>query len=112
MKKSEPKKEFNKEKRHYPKSVATFPKKYEAKSTSGELFSPLQEIWDTFGAKDELKDVECYKCHKNGTLCNKCPIMKAKDTKWPLKVLKMEESNIKEDHETESILQIRVRFSD
>jgi len=34
VKKSEPKKEFGKEKREDPKSVATFPKKNEANSTS------------------------------------------------------------------------------
>ena len=46
--KSEPKKDFGKDKRDYPKSVATFPKKIEANSTSGATFSPDKKsgnIW-------------------------------------------------------------------
>ena len=39
FKKSEPEKEFGKEKREYPKSVANFPKRNEANSTSGQLLA-------------------------------------------------------------------------
>jgi len=63
VKKSEPKKEFGKDKRDYPKSVATITKKNEANSTLGN-FSPHKKSV-TFGAKDTLKvNVECYKCYK------------------------------------------------
>ena len=58
VKKSEPKKEFGKEKREYPKSVAIFPKKNEANSTLGATFSPYKKS-GSFGVKDDLKDVEC-----------------------------------------------------
>ena len=51
--------------------VTTFLKKYEVNSTSGATFS-LYKKSCTFGAKDDLKDVECYKCHKRGVV-NKCP---------------------------------------
>ena len=45
VKKSEPKKEFGKEKREYPKSVATSSKRNEANST-WDNFYPLQEVWN------------------------------------------------------------------
>jgi len=64
-KKLEPNKDFGKEKRDYPKSVATFPKKNEANPTSGETFSPYKKSGPS-GVKDNLKDVECHKCHKKG----------------------------------------------
>ena len=67
---SDPKNDFVKDKRDYPKSVATFPKKTEANSTVGATFSPYK-MSNTFGAKDDLNDVECYQCHKNGTLCER-----------------------------------------
>ena len=54
MKKSESKNEFGKEKRDYPKSVATNPKKNEANSITGATFSPHKKS-GTFGAKDNLK---------------------------------------------------------
>ena len=53
--------------------------------------------------KGDLKDVECYKCHKMGHYANKCAEIKVKDTKGLLKVRKMEERNIKEDPEKKSI---------
>jgi len=80
-------KNFGKDKRDYPKSVATFPTKTEANSTSGETSSPYNKS-GTFGAKDDLKDVGCYKCHKKGHYANKCPEIKAKDTKGRLKLEK------------------------
>ena len=70
VKKSEPKKDFGKDKREFSKSVATFPKKTESNSTSGATYSPYKKS-GTFGAKDDLKDVECYKYHKKGHYANK-----------------------------------------
>ena len=91
--------------------MATFPKKNEANSTSGATFSPYKKS-GSFGVKDVLKDVECYKYHKKGNYANKCPEIKAEDIKEPLKVRKMEEGNNKEDPEKKSIRQIRARFYD
>ena len=76
--------------------MAAFPKKTETNSTPGEVFS-LNKKSGTFGAKDDLKDVECYKCHKKEHYANKCPEIKAKDTKGPLKVRKMDEGITKDD---------------
>ena len=56
--------------------------------------------------------MECYKCHKKGHYANKCPEIKAKDTKGPLKVRKMEEGITQDDVEKSLFFQIRVRFSD
>jgi hypothetical protein len=78
-KKSEPKKDFGKDKREFSKSVATFSKKSEANTTSGATFSPYKKSGPS-GVKDDLKDVECYKCHKKGHYANKCREIKAKDT--------------------------------
>ena len=66
----------------------------------------------SFGVKDYLKDVECYKCHKKGHYANKYPEINAKDAQGPLKVRNMKEENIKEDHEKKSISLIRVLYSD
>ena len=54
------------EKREYPKSVVTFPKKNEANPTSGATFISNKKS-GTFDVKDH-KDVECYKCHKTGIM--------------------------------------------
>ena len=78
--------------------MATFPEKTEANSISGETFSPYKKF-GTFGVKDDLKDVECYKCHRNGHYANKCPEIKAKDTERLLKVRKMDEVITKDDDE-------------
>jgi len=43
---------------------------------------------------------------------NKCPEIKAKDTKGPLKVRKMDEGITNDDTDTKSISQIRVQFFD
>ena len=70
-----------------------------------------------FGTKphsrgDDLKDVECFKCHKKGHYANKCPEIKVKDGKPPVKVRKMEDSGPKSDPEAKSVRQIRIRYSD
>ena len=43
--------------------MATFKKKNEAESTVGATLG-LYKKSGTFGIKDYLKDVECFKCHK------------------------------------------------
>ena len=74
-------------------------------------FNPYKKS-GTFSAKDDLKDVEYYKCHKERRYSKKNPEIQDKDTKEPLKVRKMEEGNNKEDPEKKSIRQIRARFYD
>jgi hypothetical protein len=49
--------DFVKDKREFSKSVATFAKKTEANSISGTTSIPYKKS-GTFGAKDDLKDVE------------------------------------------------------
>ena len=39
----------------------------------------------------DLKDVECFKCHKKGHYANKCPDAKSKDEKGFFKVRQLEE---------------------
>ena len=39
----------------------------------------------------DIKDVECFKCHKKGHYANKCPDAKAKDGKRFFKVRQLEE---------------------
>ena len=104
-KRPEPEKEFTKDKKDYSQSASSFKKKGEANSISGATFSPYKKSGPS-GVKDDLKDVECYKCHKKGHYANKCP--EIKDTKGPLKVRKMEEGNVSEDPEKKSIRQIQV----
>ena len=76
VKKSEPKMDFGK-KRDYPKSVAIFRKKNEDNSISGISFSPYKKS-DTFGAKDDLKDVQCFKCHKKDLMRTNVPKLRSK----------------------------------
>jgi len=52
--------------------------------------------------------VECYKCHKIGHYAKKCPEIKAKDTKGPIKVREIDKGITKDDAETMSIRRIRV----
>ena len=89
VKKSEPKMDFDEEKREYSKSVTIiFPKISEANSTSGAFFNPYKNYYFFLGAKDDLNDVKCCKCHKTGHYTNKCPEIKPKVTKRPLKLQK------------------------
>jgi len=39
----------------------------------------------------DLKDVECFKCHKKGHYASKCPDAKSKDDKGVFKVRQLEE---------------------
>ena len=59
----------------------------------------------------DLKDVECFKCHKKGHYANKCPDAKSKDGKGFFKVRQLEEPAIDKKDEN-SISQIRIRHSD
>jgi hypothetical protein len=56
----------------------------------------------------DLKDVECYHCHKKGHYANKCLDIKAKDTKGAFKVRKAEEEKASEP----TLRQLRIRYSD
>ena len=59
----------------------------------------------------DMKNVECYRCHKKGQFANKCPEAKPKDSKGTFKVRKVEEPD-KAVEEPKSIRRIRIRFSD
>jgi hypothetical protein len=59
---------------------------------------------------NDAKDVECYHCHKKGHYANKCPDLKAKDTKGVFKVRKMDTGD---DKTSEPVIRhIRIRYSD
>ena len=109
VKKSEPKKEFTKEKKDYSQSASSFKKKGEANSSTGASFSGYKKP-ASFSAEKDMKDVECFKCHKKGHYANKCPEIKAKDTKGPLKARKMEQGITQDDAEKKSIRQIPFVF--
>ena len=79
---------------------------------SREELSTYRDILEISDHVKKSEDMECYKCHKKGHYANKCPEIKAKDTKGPLKVRKMEESITQDEVEKKSIRQIRVYFSD
>ena len=55
--------------------------------------------------------MEYFKCHKKGHYANKCPEIKVKDGKPPVKVRKIEDSGPKSDPEAKSVRQIRIRYS-
>ena len=63
-------------------------KKGEAKSSTGASFSGYKKPGN-FSIEKDVKDVEYYKCHKNGNDANKCPQIKAKDSKGAFKVRKV-----------------------
>jgi hypothetical protein len=59
----------------------------------------------------DLKDVECFHCHKKGHYANKCPDIKAKDSKGVFKVRKAKD--VDEPKSDEPVFrQIRIRYSD
>jgi hypothetical protein len=59
----------------------------------------------------DLKDVECYHYHKKGHYANKCPEVKAKDSKGMIKVRKAKELDGPKSDEP-VIRQIRICYSD
>ena len=59
-----------------------------------------------------MKDVECFKFHKEGHFANKCPEIKAKDAKGSFKVRKVDDSRVKEEVEAKAIRQICIRYLD
>ena len=59
----------------------------------------------------DLKDVECFKCHKKGHYANKFPDAKVKDRKGFFKVRQLEETSMGKK-EKKSIRQIRIRHLD
>ena len=63
------------------------------------------------GNTRDIKDVECFKCHKKGHYANKCPDAKAKDGKGYFKARQLEDPSV-DKKEDKSIRQIRIRHSD
>ena len=59
----------------------------------------------------DLKDIECFRCHKKGHYASKCPEIRSKETKSVFKVRKMEETSSEPTSDT-SMRQIRIRYSD
>ena len=55
----------------------------------------------------DLKDVECFKCHKKGHYANKCPDPKSKDRKGFFKVRQFDDPTIDKKDE-KSIRQIGI----
>ena len=73
-------------------------------------FSYSNKSGKEFKEKD-LKDVKCFKCHKKEDYANKCPEIKAKESKEVFKDRKKEEqSEIKSDDKV--VRQISMRYSD
>ena len=61
---------------------------------------------------DDLKNVECYRCHYKGHYANKCPEANPKDRKRTLKVRNVEAVSEKAVEEPKSIRQIRILFTE
>ena len=87
IKKVEPKKEFSKPRKDFPTAVSNFKKGGENNFLAGA--SP--GIFKKSGSSrvDDLKDVECFKCHKKVHYANKRPEFKVKDGKAPMKIAKI-----------------------
>jgi hypothetical protein len=97
MKKSEVKKS---NKNSAPSEVSKKPGKVNATAKVGSTSKSM-----------DLKDVECYHCHKKGHFANKCPEIKAKESKRVFKVRKVKEVDEPKPDEP-GIRQIRFRYSE
>ena len=67
--------------------MPSFKMKGEANSSMGASFSSYKKPRN-FSVEKDMRDVECFKCHKKGHYANKCPEIKAKDGKGSLKYAK------------------------
>ena len=111
IKKPEVKKDF-KGRPHYVASATT--NNISPKAFSGS--SPVSSSsYSNKSGKDfkeiDLKDVDCFQCHKKGHYANKCPEIKSKESKGVFKVQKMEDqSEGKSDDKV--VRQIRMCYSD
>ena len=81
-----------------------------SKAPSGAFFVKDAKV-SSSGKTMDLKDIECFKCHKKGHYANKCPDAKAKDGKGHFKVRQLEAPSA-ETKDEKSIRQIRIRHSD
>jgi hypothetical protein len=81
-----------------------------SKSSLGASFAKEPKV-SSSGKTVDLKDIECFKCHKKGHYANKCPDAKGKDGKGYFKVRQLEEPSPDKKDE-KSIRQIRIRHSD
>ena len=59
----------------------------------------------------DLKNIECFECHKKEHYANKCPDAKRKDGKGYFKARQFEDPSV-DKKEEKSIRQIRIRHSD
>jgi hypothetical protein len=78
----------------------------EAPKKPGKSFTPIKT--SPAGKTKDLKDVECFHCHKKGHYANKCPEIKVKDAKGAFKVRKVEEDKPEE----KVARQVRIRYAD
>jgi len=83
---------------------------FASKTPSGASFAKEPKVSNA-GKTMDLKDVECFKCHKKGHGANKCPDAKIKDGKGFYKVRQLEEPSM-DKKDKKSIRQIRIRHSD
>jgi hypothetical protein len=99
------KSDLKKDTRDNPKSADLKSKEKPGKHASGASNTHASRS----SKLSDIKDVECYHCHKKGHYANKCPDLKARDTKGVFKVRKVEKGV--EAKEDEAMLsQIRIAF--
>jgi len=108
IKRPEPKKDAKD--RIYPGPRVSRKQGFESKASAGASFAKEPKVSNTRKSVD-LKDVECFKCHKKGHYANKCHDAKSKDGKGFFKVRQLEEPALDKKDE-KSIRQIRIRHSD
>jgi hypothetical protein len=72
----EPKKEFSKPRKDFPTAVSNFKKGDENNFSVGASPGGFKKSGSASSRVDDLKDVECFKCHKKGHYANKCPEIK------------------------------------